>query len=93
MKGCFGVSTLRELSILPPRVRTILAENQEKLRSAVQKNLESAEGRAVSASVLTDLVLTFNTGLCSEVGAGLSAEAKERKIREFLQLARGGRPV
>lgn len=62
-KGCFGVSTIRELPILPPKARALLAENIAATRALLVENIRA--GKSVHpAEITAELVLTFNAGLC-----------------------------
>lgn len=82
-KGCFGINSIREVSVLPHEARSLLVERAELVRNLLKKNLE-AENVKSDLETLVDLILTFNAGLCIE--ANISIDGAEAKIRQFVRM-------
>lgn len=82
-KGCFGINSIREISILPNEARSLLVERAELVRNMLKKNLE-VENVKSDLETLVDLILTFNAGLCLE--ANISIDGAETKIRQFVRM-------
>jgi TetR/AcrR family transcriptional regulator, copper-responsive repressor len=81
--GCFVVSSLRELHILPKKSFHAVSGHVERLRELIKNNLE-AEGYNNNAETLLQLILTFNAGICLQVN--LSTEGIEKQIHDFLKI-------
>jgi AcrR family transcriptional regulator len=81
--GCFVVSSMRELHILPKKSLHAVSGHVERLRELIKNNLE-AEGCHDKADTLLQLIMTFNAGICLQVN--LSTEGIEKQIHEFLQI-------
>ncbi len=81
--GCFVVSSMRELYILPKHSFRAVSGHVERLRELIKSNLE-AEGHQEKVEILLQLIMTFNAGICLQVN--LSTDGIEKQIRDFLQI-------
>ncbi len=81
--GCFVVSSLRELHILPRKSLHAVSGHVERLRELIKSNLE-AEGQSAKADTLLQLIMTFNAGICLQVN--LSTDGIEKQIHDFLHI-------
>jgi AcrR family transcriptional regulator len=86
-KGCFGVSSIRELNSLPAKARDIISESWIYLKQFFEKNI-SAEKTKMSPDILADILVTFFSGICIEQNLNRSKASRTRKIEEFIQAMR-----
>src|SRR5271168_3231224 len=61
-KGCFAISSMRELAILPPAAIEILGRSRMQLKHLIAKNIEAAKPK-LAVDDLTGMVMTFFAGL------------------------------
>jgi AcrR family transcriptional regulator len=87
-KGCFAVSSLRELAILPPAVIELLGHGRAQLKQLIARNIEAEKSKA-DVNDLAGLVLTFFTGLSVERNLKSSRAAYGRKVDKLMQVLRG----
>jgi AcrR family transcriptional regulator len=86
-KGCFGVSSMRELGHLPKEAHDIIARSRTDLKRQFRKNIVAA-GATVAAEPLSELVSTFFSGLCIEQNLNPSHASAMRKIEGFMKIIR-----
>jgi len=86
-KGCMVVNSVREFSILPKRARTLIQSHIEKIQAAVRENVEAANPK-LNADEVTQLILTFNSGMCLAQNMG-EIEDFASRIKTFLKLLKG----
>jgi AcrR family transcriptional regulator len=86
-KGCFAVSSMRELAILPPAAIEILGQGRVQLKQLIAKNIE-AETPKSDVNDLAGLVLTFFTGLSVEQNLKPSRAATGRKVGNLMRVLR-----
>jgi TetR/AcrR family transcriptional regulator, copper-responsive repressor len=88
-KGCFCVSSMRELDILPPEAATILTESRAKLKQLVAANLTAARPKPkMPVAELAEMVLTFFTGMSTEQYLNPSRASRARRVDNLLQILR-----
>jgi AcrR family transcriptional regulator len=86
-KGCFAVSSMRELAILPPEAIAVITRSRGKLKQLIAKNIE-VERPKMAADSLAELVLTFFTGLSMEHNLSSSRSSIARKIDDLMAIVR-----
>ena len=86
-KGCFAVSSMRELAILPLAAIEILGQSRAQLKQLIAKNIE-AEKQNVDVDDLASVVLTFFTGLSVEQNLKPTRAATARKIDNLMRALR-----
>jgi AcrR family transcriptional regulator len=86
-KGCFAVSSMRELAILPLAAIEILGQGRAQLKQLIAKNIE-AEKQNVDVDDLASVVLTFFTGLSVEQNLKPTRAATARKIDNLMRVLR-----
>ena len=86
-KGCFAVSSMRELAILPTEAVGIITRSRSKLKQLIAKNIE-VECPKMNADSLAELVLTFFTGLSMEHNLSSSRPSIVRKIDDLMNIVR-----
>jgi len=86
-KGCFAVSSLRELAILPPDAVEILGRARAQLKQLIATNVEAEKPKA-DVNDVAGIVLTFFTGLSVEQNLSSSRAATRRKVDHLLRVLR-----
>ena len=86
-KGCFAVSSMRELAILPPAALEMLGQGRVQLKQLIARNIE-AEKRKADVDDLAGVVLTFFTGLSVEQNLKPSRAATLRKVDNLMRVLR-----
>jgi AcrR family transcriptional regulator len=86
-KGCFAVSSMRELAILPPAAIEMLGQGRVQLKQLIAKNIEAEKPKA-DVNDLASMVLTFYTGLSVEQNLKSSRAATGRKVDNLMQVLR-----
>ena len=86
-KGCFAISSMRELAILPPAALEALGHGRAQLKRLVAKNIE-AENPKLAADDLAAVVMTFFAGLSVEQNLKSSRAAVGRKVDSLMKALR-----
>jgi TetR/AcrR family transcriptional regulator, copper-responsive repressor len=86
-KGCFAVSSMRELAILPPAALEILGRSRVQLKQLIAKNIE-AEKPKLAVDDLAGMVMTFFAGLSVEQNLRSSRASIGRKVDKLMQVLR-----
>ena len=86
-KGCFAVSSMRELAILPPAAIEMLGHSRVQLKQLIAGNIE-AEKPKLAVDDLAGMVLTFFAGLSVEQNLKSSRAATGRKVDNLMQVLR-----
>ena len=86
-KGCFAISSMRELAILPPAAIEMLGHGRVQLRQLIAKNIEAEKPKA-DVNNLAGMVLTFFAGLSVEQNLKSSRAATARKVESLMQVLR-----
>jgi AcrR family transcriptional regulator len=86
-KGCFAVSSMRELAILPPAAIEMLGQGRVQLKQLIAKNIQAEKPKA-DVNDLASMVLTFFSGLSVEQNLKSSRAATGRKVDSLMQVLR-----
>jgi AcrR family transcriptional regulator len=86
-KGCFAVSSMRELAILPPAAIEMLGQGRVQLKQLMAKNIEAEKPKA-DVNDLAGMVLTFFTGLSLEQNLKSSRTNTGRKVDNLMRVLR-----
>ena len=86
-KGCFSVSAMRELAILPQEARLIVDKSMKPIRRLLISNIE-AEKTTMDASGLADMAMTFFSGLSIEQNLATNRQSGLKRIEIFMQVMR-----
>ena len=87
-KGCFAISSMRELAILPPAAIEMLGHSRVQLKQLIARNIEAEKPR-LAVDDLAGMVLTFFAGLSVEQNLKSSRAATGRKVDNLMQVLRG----
>jgi AcrR family transcriptional regulator len=86
-KGCFAISSMRELAILPPAAVEILGRSRGQLKQLIARNIE-AEKPKMAVDDLAGMVMTFFAGLSVEQNLKSTRASFARKIDNLMQVLR-----
>src|SRR5580692_2150931 len=86
-KGCFAISSMRELAILPPAAIEILGHSRVQLKQLIARNIEAEEPKG-DVNDLVGMVLTFFAGLSVEQNLKSSRASIGRKVDNLMQVLR-----
>jgi TetR/AcrR family transcriptional regulator, copper-responsive repressor len=86
-KGCFAISSMRELAILPRAAIEMLGHGRVQLKQLIAKNIEAEKPKA-DVNDLAGMVLTFFAGLSVEQNLKSSRAATGRKVDNLMQVLR-----
>jgi AcrR family transcriptional regulator len=86
-KGCFSISSMRELAILPQKARLIVEKSMKPIRRLLISNIE-AEETTMDASGLADMAMTFFSGLSIEQNLATNKQSGLKRIEVFMQVMR-----
>jgi hypothetical protein len=86
-KGCFAISSMRELAILPPAAIEILGRSRVQLKQLIAKNIEAEEPK-LAVDDLAGMVMTFFAGLSVEQNLKSTRAATGRKVDSLMQVLR-----
>jgi AcrR family transcriptional regulator len=87
-KGCFAVSSMRELAILPSAAIEMLGQGRVQLKQLIARNIEAEKPKA-DVNDLAGIVLTYFTGLSVEQNLKPSRAATARKVDNLMRVLRG----
>jgi TetR/AcrR family transcriptional regulator, copper-responsive repressor len=86
-KGCFAISSMRELAILPPETIEIVGQSRVQLKQLIARNIEAEKPKA-NVDELAGMVLTFFAGLSMEQNLKSSPAATGRKVGNLMRVLR-----
>jgi AcrR family transcriptional regulator len=86
-KGCFAVSSMRELAILPAAAIEMLGHGRAQLKRLIANNIE-AEKPQLAVGDLAGMVMTFFAGLSVEQNLKSSRVSVGRKVDNLMQVLR-----
>jgi TetR/AcrR family transcriptional regulator, copper-responsive repressor len=86
-RGCFAVSSMRELAILPPAAIEMLGQGRVQLKRLIARNIEAEKPKA-DVNDSASIVLTFFTGLSVEQNLKPSRAATGRKVDNLMRVLR-----
>jgi len=86
-KGCFAVSSIRELAILPRAAIEMLEHGRVQLKQLIAKNIEAEKPKA-DINDVAGMVLTFFTGLSLEQNLKSSRPNTGRKVDNLMRVLR-----
>ncbi len=85
LKGCFSVSSMRELPLLPPAARQMMKSGENQLRRLIAQNIKTESPQA-DADALAEMVVTFFYGVCMDQTLDASKAGTNRKIDNFIAM-------
>jgi AcrR family transcriptional regulator len=86
-QGCFSVNSMREFAILPDEAYRVVTENRAQLQHLLAINIEAEKPR-MAPSAISEMVLSFFSGLCIEHNLKSGKASSTRKIENFMTALR-----
>jgi AcrR family transcriptional regulator len=86
-KGCFAVNSMNQFAVLPPAAREIVSKSRAFVKALIANNVEAEKPR-VKPIVLTEMILTFFTGITMEQHLKGTKASMNRKVDEFMKVVR-----
>lgn len=86
-KGCFVISSMREIAILPPAAIEILGRGRVQLKQLIARNIEAGQPK-LAVEDLAGMVMTFFAGLSVEQNLKSTRAATGRKVDNLMQVLR-----
>ncbi|MBC7659710.1 MAG: TetR/AcrR family transcriptional regulator [Chitinophagaceae bacterium] len=83
--GCFGVNSMREISILPDEAAVLIAENRAELKALLAANV-AAEHTAMNPLIAAELLTIFAAGLSIEQNLRRPAAESQAQAATLLSL-------
>lgn len=83
-KGCLFTNTVREYSIIPDNAKSVIEQNQKRIREEVIKNLKAAKTKK-NPEILASMIMTFSSGIALKLNA-VKPEVVLDEIETFLSL-------
>jgi TetR/AcrR family transcriptional regulator, copper-responsive repressor len=87
-KGCFAISSMCELAILPPAAIETLERSRVQLKRLIAKNIEAEKPKS-AVDDLAGVVMTFFAGLSVEQNLKPTRATIGRKVDSLMQVLRG----
>src|SRR5580658_4108758 len=84
-RGCFAISSMRELAILPAAAIEILGHSRAQLKQLIARNIE-AEKPKLAVGGLASMVMTFFAGLSVEQNLKSTRTSIGRKVDNLMQV-------
>lgn len=82
-KGCFSVSAMREMAILPDEARIIIEKSMKPIRRLLAANIQ-AENPSMKAADLADLAMTFFDGISVEQNVAAGRQTSLKRIETWM---------
>jgi AcrR family transcriptional regulator len=86
-KGCFSVNSMNQFAVLPPAAPEIVSKGRSFLKDLMARNVEAEKPR-MNPTVLAEMILTFFTGISMEQHLKGSKASMNRKVDDFMKVAR-----
>ena len=86
-KGSFAINSMNQFAVLPPAARQIVSKSRAFIGDLIGRNVEAEKPR-MKPIVLTEMILTFFTGIAMERYLNGSKASMNRKVDEFMKVVR-----
>jgi AcrR family transcriptional regulator len=86
-KGCFAINSMNQFAVLPPAAQEIVSKSRALIKDLIARNVE-AGNRRMKPIVLTEIILTFFTGIVTEQHLNGSKTSVNRKVDDFMTVIR-----
>lgn len=83
-KGCFFANSIREVSIIPTRAKSLIENEISKIHIAILENLKALKLKKNRESI-AKVIFTFRSGICLSLNLG-SDESLKDQVSEFLNV-------
>jgi AcrR family transcriptional regulator len=86
-KGCFAINSMNQFAVLPPAAQEIVSKSRAFIKDLIARNVEAEKPR-MKPIVLTEMILTFFTGITMEQHLNGSKASMHRKVDDFMTVVR-----
>jgi AcrR family transcriptional regulator len=86
-KGCFAINSMNQFAVLPPAAQEIVSKSRAFIKDLIARNVEAEKPR-MKPIVLTEMILTFFTGISMEQHLKVSKASMNRKADDFMKVVR-----
>ena len=86
-KGCFAINSMNQFAVLPVAAQEIVAKSRAFVKDLIVRNVEVEKPR-MKPIVLTEMILTFFTGISMEQHLKGSKASMNRKVDDFMKAVR-----
>ena len=86
-KGCFAINSMNQFAVLPPAALEIVSKSRAFIKDLIARNVEAEKPR-MKPTVLTEMILTFFTGISIEQHLKVSKASMNRKVDDFMKVVR-----
>jgi TetR/AcrR family transcriptional regulator, copper-responsive repressor len=86
-KGCFAINAMSQFAVLPPAAQEIVSKSRAFIKDLIARNVEAGKPR-MKPVVLTEMILTFFTGIAMEQYLNNSTASMSRKVDDFMKAVR-----
>jgi TetR/AcrR family transcriptional regulator, copper-responsive repressor len=86
-RGCFAVSSMRELECMPREARNVIVAGRQKISELLMKNVQ-AENPKMDAAAVCDLISVFFSGMSIEANLELDPSVARGKVLNFVRMLR-----
>jgi AcrR family transcriptional regulator len=87
-RGCFAVSSMRELECMPREARNVIATGRQKISELLMRNVR-AENPKMNPAAVCDLVWVFLSGISIEAKFDLDSPVAREKVANFMRMLWG----
>jgi TetR/AcrR family transcriptional regulator, copper-responsive repressor len=87
-RGCFAVSSMRELECLPREARNVIAAGRQKISELLMRNVR-VENPRMDAAAVCGLISVFFSGISIEANLNLDPSVACEKVANFMKMLRG----
>jgi len=86
-KGCFAINSMNQFAVLPSAAQEIVSKSRAFIKDLIVRNVEVEKPR-MKPMVLTEMILTFFTGISMEQHLKASKASMNRKVDNFMKVIR-----
>jgi AcrR family transcriptional regulator len=86
-KGCFAVNSMNQFAVLPPAAQEIVSKSRAFVKALIVNNVEAEKPR-MKPIALTEMILTFFTGITMEQHLKGSKASMNRRVDDFMKVIR-----
>jgi TetR/AcrR family transcriptional regulator, copper-responsive repressor len=86
-KGCFAINSMNQFAVLPAAAQEIVSKSRAFIKDLIARNIKTEKPR-MKPTVLTEMILTFFTGISMEQHLKVSKASMNRKVDDFMKIVR-----
>jgi TetR/AcrR family transcriptional regulator, copper-responsive repressor len=87
-RGCFAVSSMRELECMPREARDVIVAGRQKISELLMRNVR-AENPKMDAAAVCGMISVIFSGISIEANLNLHPSVAREKVASFMTMLRG----